>query len=206
MLHRFLTRKKRNKIASPVEQIDRLACQVGSTTRHDLSCARWTPNYSVLRRTCTSRIRPEEWPPRNAESNETVIMLPSTGYFKTINCPFYDSGSCDRPYCHFKHTRRGKSLRWAFTLEVFSSSRSLPLDRMTCLSWFTCDVERGNLTFSWFTNDLKTKFSNDVSYAERLSFVLLFLSFFLFCMRQIVYEKHQWKLAIEYYVNFKDKQ
>ncbi|XP_012227272.1 RNA exonuclease 1 homolog isoform X2 [Linepithema humile] len=33
-------------------------------------------------------------------------MLPSTGYFKTINCPFYDNGSCDRPYCHFKHARR----------------------------------------------------------------------------------------------------
>lgn len=33
-------------------------------------------------------------------------MLPSTGYFKTINCPFYESGTCDRPYCHFKHSRR----------------------------------------------------------------------------------------------------
>ncbi|XP_051157273.1 RNA exonuclease 1 homolog isoform X2 [Leptopilina boulardi] len=33
-------------------------------------------------------------------------MLPSTGYFKTINCPFYESGSCDRPYCHFKHARK----------------------------------------------------------------------------------------------------
>uniref|UniRef100_A0A0C9R8I6 Rexo1_1 protein n=1 Tax=Fopius arisanus TaxID=64838 RepID=A0A0C9R8I6_9HYME len=33
-------------------------------------------------------------------------MLPSTGYFKSINCPFYDSGTCDRPYCHFKHLRR----------------------------------------------------------------------------------------------------
>ncbi|XP_024868006.1 RNA exonuclease 1 homolog [Temnothorax curvispinosus] len=33
-------------------------------------------------------------------------MLPSTGYFKTINCPFYDGGSCDRPYCHFKHAKR----------------------------------------------------------------------------------------------------
>lgn len=48
-----------------------------------------------------------EWPPRSAESSdESVIMLPSTGYFKTINCPFYDGGSCDRPYCHFKHARR----------------------------------------------------------------------------------------------------
>lgn len=36
-------------------------------------------------------------------------MLPSTGYFKAINCPFYESGTCDRPYCHFKHSKRGKS-------------------------------------------------------------------------------------------------
>ncbi|XP_034933898.1 RNA exonuclease 1 homolog isoform X2 [Chelonus insularis] len=33
-------------------------------------------------------------------------MLPSTGYFKSISCPFYDNGSCERPYCHFKHLRR----------------------------------------------------------------------------------------------------
>ncbi|XP_017758184.1 PREDICTED: RNA exonuclease 1 homolog isoform X2 [Eufriesea mexicana] len=33
-------------------------------------------------------------------------MLPSTGYFKAINCPFYESGTCDRPYCHFKHSKR----------------------------------------------------------------------------------------------------
>ncbi|XP_048512085.1 RNA exonuclease 1 homolog isoform X2 [Athalia rosae] len=36
-------------------------------------------------------------------------MLPSTGYFKTINCPFYDSGLCERPYCHFKHPRRDEA-------------------------------------------------------------------------------------------------
>ncbi|PNF19437.1 hypothetical protein B7P43_G03609 [Cryptotermes secundus] len=33
-------------------------------------------------------------------------MLPSTGYFKTINCPFYDSGLCERPYCHFRHVKK----------------------------------------------------------------------------------------------------
>ncbi|XP_014609546.1 PREDICTED: RNA exonuclease 1 homolog isoform X2 [Polistes canadensis] len=33
-------------------------------------------------------------------------MLPSTGYFKTINCPFYENGLCERPYCHFKHAKR----------------------------------------------------------------------------------------------------
>lgn len=33
-------------------------------------------------------------------------MLPSTGYFKAINCPFYDNGTCERPYCHFRHSKR----------------------------------------------------------------------------------------------------
>lgn len=33
-------------------------------------------------------------------------MLPSTGYFKGISCPFYDSGLCERPYCHFRHVRK----------------------------------------------------------------------------------------------------
>ena len=30
-------------------------------------------------------------------------MLPSTGYFKTIQCPFYDMGFCERPHCHYRH-------------------------------------------------------------------------------------------------------
>lgn len=33
-------------------------------------------------------------------------MLPSTGYFNGINCPFYEKGPCDRPYCHFRHARK----------------------------------------------------------------------------------------------------
>ncbi|XP_011551716.3 RNA exonuclease 1 homolog [Plutella xylostella] len=33
-------------------------------------------------------------------------MLPSTGYFKGISCPFYDSGLCERPYCHFRHIKK----------------------------------------------------------------------------------------------------
>lgn len=33
-------------------------------------------------------------------------MLPSTGYFKTINCPFHQSGLCERPYCHFRHVKK----------------------------------------------------------------------------------------------------
>ncbi|CAK1593830.1 unnamed protein product [Parnassius mnemosyne] len=33
-------------------------------------------------------------------------MLPSTGYFNGLNCPFYDSGLCERPYCHFRHVRK----------------------------------------------------------------------------------------------------
>ncbi|XP_011158953.1 RNA exonuclease 1 homolog [Solenopsis invicta] len=33
-------------------------------------------------------------------------MLPSAGHFQKIICPFYDGGSCDRPYCHFKHSKQ----------------------------------------------------------------------------------------------------
>ncbi|XP_077285388.1 RNA exonuclease 1 homolog [Arctopsyche grandis] len=37
-------------------------------------------------------------------------MLPSTGHFKGLNCPFLESGLCERPYCHFKHARRDARL------------------------------------------------------------------------------------------------
>ena len=33
-------------------------------------------------------------------------MLPSTGYFSTFACPFFDSGLCNRPYCHFRHRQK----------------------------------------------------------------------------------------------------
>ncbi|XP_049288544.1 RNA exonuclease 1 homolog [Anopheles funestus] len=32
-------------------------------------------------------------------------MLPATGLFRTINCPFYEKDLCPRPYCHFKHAK-----------------------------------------------------------------------------------------------------
>ena len=53
-------------------------------------------------------------------------MLPSTGLFKSYVCPYYDgtgaastrndietgvtaaTATCHRPYCHFKHVRKGK--------------------------------------------------------------------------------------------------
>ncbi|XP_078049405.1 uncharacterized protein LOC144476394 [Augochlora pura] len=48
-------------------------------------------------------------------------MLPSTGYFKAINCPFYENGSCDRPYCHFKHSKREDAVIVADTSETLES-------------------------------------------------------------------------------------
>ncbi|CAH1711704.1 unnamed protein product [Aphis gossypii] len=33
-------------------------------------------------------------------------MLPSKGYFKSLECPYYTGSFCDRPYCHFKHSRQ----------------------------------------------------------------------------------------------------
>ncbi|XP_076176946.1 uncharacterized protein LOC143151551 [Ptiloglossa arizonensis] len=53
-------------------------------------------------------------------------MLPSTGYFKAINCPFYESGACDRPYCHFKHAKRedvGVTTETTGTLESRSTGQ-----------------------------------------------------------------------------------
>ncbi|XP_012937712.1 RNA exonuclease 1 homolog, partial [Aplysia californica] len=32
-------------------------------------------------------------------------MFPSSGYFRGVNCPFYASGLCERPYCHFRHAK-----------------------------------------------------------------------------------------------------
>lgn len=32
-------------------------------------------------------------------------MLPTSGFFKDIECPFLENG-CDRPYCHFRHRKK----------------------------------------------------------------------------------------------------
>ncbi|XP_025414055.1 RNA exonuclease 1 homolog [Sipha flava] len=33
-------------------------------------------------------------------------MLPSKGYFKALECPYFTESFCDRPYCHFKHSKQ----------------------------------------------------------------------------------------------------
>ncbi|TNN45764.1 RNA exonuclease 1 [Liparis tanakae] len=48
-------------------------------------------------------------------------MLRSTGFFRGIDCPFYPedsegqagSGGCNRPYCHFRHSRQRRPARGA---------------------------------------------------------------------------------------------
>ncbi|XP_076110513.1 uncharacterized protein LOC143079167 [Mytilus galloprovincialis] len=32
-------------------------------------------------------------------------MFSTAGYLKGLNCPFFISGLCERPYCHFRHTK-----------------------------------------------------------------------------------------------------
>ncbi|KAJ8285229.1 hypothetical protein GJAV_G00024440 [Gymnothorax javanicus] len=32
-------------------------------------------------------------------------MLPSAGFFDKINCPFFQLGFCERPFCHYKHAK-----------------------------------------------------------------------------------------------------
>ena len=34
-----------------------------------------------------------------------ATMFPSSGYFNGIDCPFFTSGLCERPWCHFRHVK-----------------------------------------------------------------------------------------------------
>ncbi|PAA62204.1 hypothetical protein BOX15_Mlig024805g2 [Macrostomum lignano] len=33
-------------------------------------------------------------------------MFPTSGFFRSHNCPYYLSGLCERPYCHFRHMKQ----------------------------------------------------------------------------------------------------
>ena len=35
-------------------------------------------------------------------------MFPTKGYLQNAVCPYYQHGLCHRPYCHFKHKKKGK--------------------------------------------------------------------------------------------------
>ena len=37
-------------------------------------------------------------------------MFPSSGYYREFICPYYNSGLCDRPYCHFGHVKAQRAL------------------------------------------------------------------------------------------------
>ena len=49
-------------------------------------------------------------------------MLPSTKYFKSFPCPFYEMGYCERPHCHFKHRKLEENLQPAPASEAASSA------------------------------------------------------------------------------------
>ncbi|XP_054706424.1 RNA exonuclease 1 homolog [Uloborus diversus] len=49
-------------------------------------------------------------------------MLPSSGYFRTIMCPFSKLGLCTRPHCHYKHSKQDST---AYKVPYsYSSARS----------------------------------------------------------------------------------
>ena len=62
-------------------------------------------------------------------------MLPSSGYFRSILCPHFESGACDRVYCHFRHKKKVETiayiptpisqLRRSFVSQASSSSSSV---------------------------------------------------------------------------------
>lgn len=52
-------------------------------------------------------------------------MLPSKGYFNSLECPFYlSSTKCLRPYCHFKHPKRDMIPKESEQVENLAAERS----------------------------------------------------------------------------------
>lgn len=39
------------------------------------------------------------------QSTKAAEMLPATGLFRSINCPFFEKDLCTRPFCHFRHLK-----------------------------------------------------------------------------------------------------
>lgn len=42
-------------------------------------------------------------------------MLPSSGYFSHLLCPYLEKGNCQRVYCHFKHKKVGQIVSYVPT-------------------------------------------------------------------------------------------
>ena len=36
-------------------------------------------------------------------------MFQSAGLFRDISCPYFIFGLCERPYCHFKHSKHDEA-------------------------------------------------------------------------------------------------
>ena len=52
-------------------------------------------------------------------------MFPSSGYFRVLPCPYFLQDECDRPHCHFKHSRPKSHLRKG-TSSKANLSKKLP--------------------------------------------------------------------------------
>jgi len=55
-------------------------------------------------------------------------MLPGTGYYKALNCPFHEMGFCERPYCHFKHAKKQEFTQEASVQQEASTAKAAKQD------------------------------------------------------------------------------
>ena len=54
-------------------------------------------------------------------------MLPSTGLFRNIPCPYFDEGECIRPFCHFRHDlKKGLIFHFINFCKPFKSLKHFP--------------------------------------------------------------------------------
>ncbi|GFN95038.1 RNA exonuclease 1-like protein [Plakobranchus ocellatus] len=63
-------------------------------------------------------------------------MFPSSGYFRGVPCPYFASGLCERPYCHFRHSRTEveRSSKTAETGPSYSTSTTPSLPNSSFLN------------------------------------------------------------------------
>lgn len=45
-------------------------------------------------------------------------MLPGSGLFRNISCPFYDEDDCTRPFCHFNHALKKSENNYSKICEI----------------------------------------------------------------------------------------
>ena len=54
-------------------------------------------------------------------------MFSTSGYFRGVNCPYFASGLCERPYCHLRHVHQDDKGKAASDLLLIDLTTNVPI-------------------------------------------------------------------------------